>query len=232
MKPERIFLVRHGESVGNIDRSIYNTLPDYALELTEKGRQQARDVGNLLNQIIGKENIQFYISPFWRTRQTYLGIVDYFYGKNSYKVYEDPRIREQEWGQCRNIEEGFRDSVETERDAYGHFYYRFEGGESCADVFDRVSDFMNTMFRDFQKEDYARNVVIITHGMALRLFLMRWLHKPVEEFESWANPKNCEYKLLERNNNGKYNLTTELKTHTIRHPYQFDWYKYKGLAEV
>src|ERR1043165_10279621 len=37
MKPQRIILIRHGESKGNIDRSIYAERPDYALELSENG---------------------------------------------------------------------------------------------------------------------------------------------------------------------------------------------------
>jgi broad specificity phosphatase PhoE len=96
-------------------------------------------------------------------------------------------------------------------------------GESCADVFDRVSDFMNTMFRDFEKKDCPRNVVVVSHGMTLRLFIMRWFHTSIEEFESWGNQPNCSYLLLERGENEKYVLTTPMKVHKLRHSYQFDW---------
>lgn len=230
MKPQKIFLVRHGESEGNVDHSVYNIKPDYSVELTKKGIQQAFEVGKQLKELLKNESVQFYVSPFFRTRQTFLGISQHF---TNFNFYEDPRLREQEWGQCRDLKQGFRDQVETERDAYGHFYYRFDGGESCADVFDRVSDFMNTLFRDFQKEDYPKNVIIVTHGMTMRLFLMRWLHKSVEEFETWGNPKNCEFQLLEKYiPAGKYKLITPLRTHIIRHPYQFDWDKYKKLSYV
>ncbi len=30
MKPKRILLARHGESVGNVDKSAYARIPDYA----------------------------------------------------------------------------------------------------------------------------------------------------------------------------------------------------------
>lgn len=229
MKPSRIFLVRHGESEGNINHSIYMTKPDYSVELTPRGRREAVECGIKLREVIKDEKVQFYVSPFFRTRQTYLGIIQNFTDRN-HKMYEDPRLREQEWGQCRNLKNGFRDQAETERDAYGHFYYRFSDGESCADVFDRVSDFMNTLFRDFQKEDYPNNVVIVSHGMAIRVFLMRWFHKSIEEFESWGNPKNCEIQYLQRDENGKYLLITNLKKHIIRHPYQFGWEKFKELS--
>ena len=225
MKPDRIFIVRHGQSVGNVSKEVYKDTPDYALQLTDKGREQALEVGKKLQSIIGNQTIQFYVSPMWRTRQTYAAIRKSFpnvYDPDLYKYYEDPRLREQEWGQNMESREGYKDKIEEYRDSYGHFYYRFrDGGESCADVFDRVSDFMNTMHRDFQKKDFARNAVVVTHGMTMRLFIMRWFHCTVEEFESWGNPQNCGYFLLEREDGEKYRLVTPLRKHKIRHDFQF-----------
>lgn len=219
--------MRHGESVGNADKTAYKDTPDYALTLTDKGHRHAAEAGVAIKNIIGSEqSIQFYISPFWRTRQTYAGIRKSFSisDPERYKFYEDPRLREQEWGQNMDTrgDIGFIEKIEEYRDSYGHFYYRFkDGGESCADVFDRVSDFMNTMQRDFQKKDFPRNVVIVTHGMTMRLFLMRWFHSSVEDFESWGNPPNGGFFLLERGDSEKYRLVTPLHTHKIRHPFQF-----------
>ncbi len=220
MKPDNIFIVRHGQSQGNVDREIYKEIPDYAVRLTPTGWTQAVNVGNKLSDIIRGQSIQFYVSPFWRTRATYLGIVKENTRSNR-TYYEDPRLREQEWSQKLGSRGGYRENEENERDNYGHFYYRFNGGESCADVFDRVSDFMGTMFRDFKKPTFPRNVVIVTHGMTMRLFLMRWFHVPVEEFETWANPKNCGYFHLERTDNEKYKLRTPLHKHKIKHDFVF-----------
>jgi broad specificity phosphatase PhoE len=224
MKPERIFIVRHGQSQGNVNKEIYKTIPDYALQLTDLGRQQAVDVGQRLHQIVGDSSIQFYVSPFWRTRQTYAEIRKSFPSIVKCKYYEDPRLREQEWGN-RVDEDGisrFNEKIEEYRDSYGHFYYRFrDGGESCADVYDRVSDFMNTMHRDFIKKNFPRNAIVVTHGMTMRLFLMRWFHSSTEEFESWGNPVNCGYYLLERGDNEKYKLVAPLRTHKLRHEFQF-----------
>lgn len=224
MKPDRIFIVRHGESIGNVDRNIYSNVPDYALELTPKGREQARNVGKELKKIIGDRTVQFYVSPFFRTLQTYLGIVQSFPCK---KLYIDPRLREQEWGHLRI---GDYEDIQNYRDSYGHFYYRFPDGESCADVFDRVSDFTGTMNRDFNKENFPRNAIIVTHGMTTRLLVMRWFHVSVEEFETWSNPANCGYVLLERQEDGKFALKTKMKTHVVKHQYQFNMEKYKKLA--
>lgn len=228
MKPDRIFIVRHGQSQGNVSKEIYKTVPDYALQLTDLGKQQASQCGeNITNELGVNPSVQFYVSPFWRTRQTYLGITKAIQGRviNTHpviKYYEDPRLREQEWGQNMESRDGYKDKIEEYRDSYGHFYYRFrDGGESCADVFDRVSDFMNTLHRDFKKTDFPRNVIIVTHGMTMRLFIMRWFHISVEEFEALGNPKNAEYYLLEREDNEKYVLRTPLKTHALRHSFQF-----------
>ncbi len=226
MKPKSIFLIRHGESQGNVDKRIYETVPDYALQLTDNGSKQAFSAGQELRSIIGNQSVKFYISPFWRTRQTYLEILKSIDETQlTSKTYEDPRLREQEWGQTLEDRSAHKSKIEEYRDNYGHFYYRFIDGESCADVYDRVSDFMNTLHRDFEKPDYPENVVIVSHGMSIRLFLMRWFHFTVEEFESLGNPKNCSIIRLELNSQtGKYKLDTELKTHALRHPYQFPGY--------
>ena len=33
--------------------------------------------------------------------------------------------------------------------AFGRFFWRADRGESCADVYDRTSSFMDTLWRDF-----------------------------------------------------------------------------------
>ena len=50
MKPRRIILIRHGESQGNRNPESYATIPDYALELTDTGKQQAFEAGKALRQ--------------------------------------------------------------------------------------------------------------------------------------------------------------------------------------
>jgi broad specificity phosphatase PhoE len=226
VKPDRIFVVRHGKSEGNIDKSIYKNIPDYAIQLTSEGKNQAEEVGKEIKNIIGSDSVKFYVSPFWRTIQTFQEIIKAFPSlkRDSYTYYEDPRLREQEWcGKLR--EDGYMHEIEAERDAYGHFYYRFDGGESCADVFDRISGFLDTLHRDFQKGDFPYNCIIVTHGMALRVFLMRFFHLSVEEFERLKNPRNCQFVLLELNKSTeKYKLIKGLDDYkNIRHKYQFKW---------
>jgi len=191
------------------------------LPLTKRGEDQAYSVGQSLQKIIGGGEVRFYVSSLWRTRQTFLHIQKSF---QNISYYEDPRLREQEWSTNLESTSEYRDILEEYRNNYGSFYYRFHnGGESCSDVFNRLSDFMNTLYRDFESSEFPDNVIIISHGMTMRVFLMRFFHCSVEEFESWRNPKNCQYYHLKLENE-KYSLTTPLSIYKkSKHNYKFDW---------
>jgi len=208
MKPKRIILVRHGQSEGNEDSLNYETIPDYALNLTLKGRQQSIAAGEEISEIVGKEKIYAYVSPYYRTRQTYEGIASVL-NENIQAYNEDPRIREQDWGHLRHPDDSRL--MVKERNKYSLFYYRMKDGESGADVYDRVSVFFETIYRDFKKDDYPENTLIVTHGMTLRIFLMRWLHWTVEEYESLKNPGNCQVVLMELGEDNKYKLSEPLE---------------------
>lgn len=87
-QPKRIILIRHAESIGNVDSSVYAHIPDNKLHITEHGRQQAyvsglrldralfsgdiaQAAGQQLKEMINHETVVFYVSPFLRSRQTY-----------------------------------------------------------------------------------------------------------------------------------------------------------------
>ncbi len=217
MKPKRIILIRHGQSEGNVDKGIYAQKPDYTLEITAEGVQQSLQAGVQLREIVKEESVYFYVSPMWRTRGTFENIAKAL-DRNKIDYREEPRIREQEWGHFVAPEQNL--VINSERDSYGTFYYRIPDGESAADVFDRVSDFFGTLFRDFTLDDYPENTVIITHGMTLRIFLMRWFYWTVEEFEQYSNPYNCQIVVLEMNANNHYELQTTLEQRENRNPFQ------------
>jgi broad specificity phosphatase PhoE len=207
MKPKRIILIRHGQSEGNVDKSLFESKQDYALNLTEEGIEQAKQAGKQIQAMIGQESLHVYISPYYRTRETFRYIQESLQ-TNVVKVFEDPRIREQDWGHLRNPD--VTDGIRQERYGFSTFYYRIPDGESGADVYDRVSSFLESLHRDFRKSDFPQNVLIVTHGITLRLFLMRWFHWSVEEFESLQNPLNCQIVIMQIDSNGRYNLVSEL----------------------
>ena len=89
--------------------------------------------------------------------------------------------------------------AKQDRKDFGRFFYRFPDGESGADVFDRIAAFTSTFRQDcesIRRPDAA--AVFVTHGITARLFVMRWLHWTVDEFEVLHNPNNCAIIVLER----------------------------------
>jgi broad specificity phosphatase PhoE len=200
-RPRRIVLVRHGESRGNADDSVYEHTPDHALPLTERGWRQGEEAGKQLRELFGRERVSVYVSPYRRTLETLQAInLD----PELIRVREEPRLREQDWGNWQDREDV---TLQKEyRDAYGHFFYRFAQGESGADVYDRVGGFLESLYRSFEAPDHPPNVLLVTHGLAMRLFCMRWFHWTVSEFESLSNPDNGETRMLLLEEDGRYHL--------------------------
>lgn len=207
MKPKRIILIRHGESEANVDRYLFGRVPDYTIELTDIGREQAREAGWRLKELVGEDTVYFYVSPFWRARSTFECVAAAF-PRSQFVYSEEPRLREQEWGYLRSQEEF--DMICQERREYGTFYYRIPGGEAGSDVYDRVNDLLGSLYRDFTAKDFPENCVLITHGLAIRLFIMRFFHLTVEVFERMLAPKNCDLVLLELQDDNHYRLITPM----------------------
>ncbi|CAE8615504.1 unnamed protein product [Polarella glacialis] len=193
--PKRLILIRHGESEGNVNRQIYETVPDNAVHLSKLGWDQGQRAGQVLFEIVGREPVAFIASPYVRARET-LNAIKKGGDFNMQFWHEDPRIREQDFG-------NFQDTAKLmsefkERKGFGRFYYRHpEGGEAPSDVYDRVSGFIDSLYRSFVDHP-ADNYVIVTHGVTMRVFLMRWLKQSVDDFNNSENPDNCDFVVLER----------------------------------
>lgn len=201
-RPDRIILVRHGESQGNADDRIYETVPDHALQMTEKGREQVLKSGEQLRKLLNGQSLRIWASPYTRSRETLellgLGIPDE-------DIRFEPRLREQDWA---NFQDPQKVAEEKRlRNDYGHFWYRFRDGESGADVYDRVSTFLESLHRNFTDPDMERNVVLVTHGLTMRLFCMRWFYWSVEYFESISNPPGGHVVVLNKQPDQTYRLT-------------------------
>lgn len=67
------------------------------------------------------------------------------------------------------------------------------------------------LYRDFSRDDFPENCILVTHGLAIKLFIMRFFHLTVEEFEMMLSPKNCDLIVLEQTPEGTYTLKTPLK---------------------
>ncbi|CCH62861.1 hypothetical protein TBLA_0I02030 [Henningerozyma blattae CBS 6284] len=129
-----------------------------------------------------------------------------------YRVKDDPRIREQDFGNFQEIT-SMQDVMEK-RQTYGHFFFRFPQGESAADVYDRVASFQETLFRSFYRSSTKKPrdvVVLVTHGIYSRVFLMKWFRWTYEEYESFINVPNGSLMVMELDEaNDRYMLRTEL----------------------
>jgi len=173
--PNRLIIIRHGQSEGNVNEAIYTEHPDNEIPLTNLGWEQAKMAGQALrNQILcnGKDGstVHFIVSPYVRTMETFHGLAsawcdpDAEFGRitdqHERKVmwynrltemgitwHEDPRIREQDFGNYQNQET--MNKAKRERHKFGVFYYRFPNGESASDVYDRVSTFLDSLWRSF-----------------------------------------------------------------------------------
>ncbi|KAL9009171.1 MAG: hypothetical protein Q9173_005782 [Seirophora scorigena] len=221
-KPRMIILIRHAQSEGNKNREIHQTVPDHRVKLTAEGRKQAEVAGLKLRSLLRPDDtLHFFTSPYRRTRETTEGILNALTSSNpapspfprhAIKVYEEPRLREQDFG---NFQPGSQEMARmwSERAEYGHFFYRIPNGESAADAYDRVSGFNDTLWRSFGDDDFASVCVLVTHGLMTRVFLMKWYHFSVEYFEDLRNVDHCEFVVMKRSKeNQKYILQNELRT--------------------
>ncbi|KJZ80293.1 hypothetical protein HIM_00143 [Hirsutella minnesotensis 3608] len=220
-RPRLIIVIRHAQSEGNKNREIHQTIPDHRVKLTPEGWAQANDAGRRLRALLRPDDsIQFFTSPYRRTRETTEGILATLtsddpdpspFRRPDIKVYEEPRLREQDFGNFQpcSVE---MERMWQERADYGHFFYRIPNGESAADAYDRVSGFNESLWRQFGDDDFASVCVLVTHGLMSRVFLMKWYHFTVEYFEDLRNIDHCEFLLMRKQDNGKYLLENKLRT--------------------
>ncbi|KAL3466646.1 histidine phosphatase superfamily [Aspergillus heterothallicus] len=221
-KPRMIILIRHAQSEGNKNREIHQTIPDHRVKLTPDGHRQALEAGTRLRGLLRPDDtIHFFTSPYRRTRETTEGILQSLtadtpspspFPRHTIKVYEEPRLREQDFGNFQPCSAEM-ERMWLERADYGHFFYRIPNGESAADAYDRVSGFNESLWRSFGEQDFASVCILVTHGLMTRVFLMKWYHWSVEYFEDLRNINHCEFVIMKLNeDNGKYVLQNQLRT--------------------
>jgi broad specificity phosphatase PhoE len=196
-----IKLVRHGESHFNANIPGSRETPTHELYLTENGIEQAERAGKLLGSEFLLKSL-IWRSPYDRCKQTLLHMLDgaglflntydrrgSSVGADKLRIYEDPRLREVEHGYDKTDDD--MQNEEKNKVKHGRAYYRFEQGESPLDCFDRVSTFVESLHRQVARKK-ANRIVIVSHGLTIRCFIMRWFHLTIQQFESMRNPGNCD----------------------------------------
>ena len=205
----RILLVRHGESLGNVDPSIHAHTADHAIPLSASGVEQARAAGKAIAdhyaQILGDErpHVRLWVSPYKRTRQTADAIGEAA-GRWITDRYEHILLCEQQFGLFDGVhEEELPKRFPAEFGYYdmqcrfgGKFWARMPQGESRFDVAKRIHQAFGTFHRD-ALEHGIHELVVICHGITLRAFVMMWCHLSPEWFEAEPNPANCAIRVVD-----------------------------------
>ncbi|CCH27983.1 histidine phosphatase family protein [Actinosynnema sp. NPDC047251] len=187
----RIILLRHGQSLGNVDELAYCRVPDHALPLTPRGEQEAADAGPRIKALVGGRPVAVYVSPYVRTRATLRGLD---LGEQAERVVAEPRLREQDWG---NLQDPVQQEVlKHQRHAFGHFFFRLPNGESGADVDDRLAAFLVDLETRMARDGHPATALVVSHGLTIRLLCRRLFGWSIELFESLSNLETCEHRVL------------------------------------
>ncbi len=174
--PAALWLVRHGESLGNLaDASAHASgagrleldVRDPDVELSDTGRSQAHALGRHLAGLPADERPTVVVSsPFARARST----AEIAVGPLGLPVRLDERLRERDFGAFDGMTgAGIREQYPEEarrRELLGKFYYRPPGGESWADVALRVRNLMATEGPPWTGE----RVLVVAHQAVIMVF--------------------------------------------------------------
>jgi broad specificity phosphatase PhoE len=187
--PQSLWVVRHGESAGNVARDLAEADEleridiaerDVDVPLSETGEGQAEALGRwLAAQPDDDRPTSLWVSPYVRAQQT-AQIALKTAGLDLPTVV-DERLREREFGVLdrltrRGIEAQFPDEAER-RARLGKFYHRPPGGESWSDVLLRLRAALDDMRRDCAGE----RVLLVAHQVVT--LLVRYVVEQLTEEE-------------------------------------------------
>lgn len=189
MPVNTLWLVRHGESVGNVLATraeaeglqrIPLGLRDSDVPLSPTGEEQAAALGSWLAEHRAEIGM-YWVSPYFRARQT-LAIA---LGEHAAVVGVDERIRDRELGvldrlTTRGVARLYPEEAERRRHL-GKYYHRPPGGESWADVALRLRSFLGDLFA--RAEDSA---LIVGHDAVVTLIAALLLNMQEEELLEFA----------------------------------------------
>ena len=189
--PDHIYIVRHGESAGNVARDLAHAqgkafieieaARDMEVPLSDLGHRQAQAVGRWFGALPDDQKPTTVLcSSYLRAKQTAQDLVaaageDY----TDLQITVDERLREREFGildrlTTMGIEQQYPDQAKMRR-SLGKFYYRPPGGESWCDVILRLRSVIDTITREHRGE----RVLIVCHTVVVLCF--RYLLERLDE---------------------------------------------------
>jgi 2,3-bisphosphoglycerate-dependent phosphoglycerate mutase len=203
--PDRIWIVRHGESAGNVawksatearQPVIDVASRDVDVALSPTGEEQARSLGRWFAGLAADERPNvLLVSPYLRARRTAELVREEGGLAPEAELYcIDERLREKEFGVLDRltrygIAERHPDQAEFRR-LLGKFYYRPPGGESWCDVILRLRSALDTMSLHYGGE----RVLIVCHQvivLCLRYLLENLTEEEILAIDKAGEVKNC-----------------------------------------
>jgi broad specificity phosphatase PhoE len=211
--PSRLVLVRHAESARNVakkgniffaddeSRRAVRGIPDHAIPLTPEGKAQSERTGRALRARFGRFD-HVYHSGYRRTLETTEGLLRAYPEEEraSIQVHQDVFIRERDPGFAYDMTTAEAEAAFPWLQEYwrtsGSFFARPPGGESVAQVCERVHLFLQTLTRDHAGE----RLLVVTHGVAMRAFrflLESWTYEDAAAHFRGDPPHNCSVTVYE-----------------------------------
>ena len=210
--PERLWIVRHGESAGNVARNRADASGlgridiagrDVDVPLSELGEAQSCALGQwFAAQPDGARPEVVLTSPYLRARKTADIIRECGgFSHDAHRPTPDERLREKEFGVLdrltrHGIAEFHPDQAEFRR-LLGKFYHRPPGGESWCDVILRLRSALDTLSLHHAGE----RVMIVSHQvvvLCLRYLLESMTEEQILAIDRQEELANCsvtEYRL-------------------------------------
>jgi probable phosphoglycerate mutase len=198
--PKRLWLVRHGESAGNVARRAAEAKGHHRIELETRdmdvplsraGERQSEAVGRWLAENSESPDA-ILTSPYVRARRT-AELLAEAAGWTT-PIVQDERLREKEFGIIDALTSAGIVSRHPEqatfRKSLGKFYHRAPGGESWCDVVLRLRSVADTLRLEYSDQ----RVLIVCHTVVVLCF--RYLLEKLTEPEILAidrehNVANC-----------------------------------------
>lgn len=188
--PRAVWLVRHGESAGNVARDFAEQLGRHTIDiagrdidvpLSQLGERQARALGRWIAALPPEQRPTVVLtSPYVRARHTAeLLLAESQLDLRQLAFVVDERLREKEFGTLnRFTKAGILAQFPEEaarRQEVGKFYYRPPGGESWCDVILRLRSVLDHIELRYAGE----RVLIVAHQVIVLCF--RYLIEELDE---------------------------------------------------
>ena len=202
--PQDIWLVRHGQSAGNVARDAAEAAAGLLIDIAERdvdvplsplGLEQSRALGGWFASLplASRPNVVLH-SPYVRAAETARIIIEQIGAQGMLAVQVDERVREKEFGildrlTVLGINNKYPELYE-QRQHVGKFYFRPPGGESWCDVILRLRSVLDTFTREYCGE----RVLIVGHQVTVNCF--RYLFERLDEarilaFDRAGDVPNC-----------------------------------------